>query len=166
MNVSRKWFAAGLTLLFAAASMAFTLSASGQAVGGGRTIFHSTLAPGKTADPPIHGVAQPGADWFLDRGSVRLKSNGRIRVRVDDLVLASGSSGPVDAIRAALFCGNDTSTVPAAVSDPAPIDNDGDARIRDRLTLPASCLAPVVLIKPIIDSTEPNNYIAVTGFRS
>jgi hypothetical protein len=164
MYGSRKWVVASLTLLLAVASMAFAFSASGGAVSGGRTIFSSTLAPGKMADPLIHGVPQPGADWFLDRGSVRLKSGGRIRVRVDDLVLASGNPGPVDAIRAALFCGNDT--VPAALSDPTPIDNDGDARIRDRLPLPASCVAPVVVIKPIVDSTEPNIYIAVTGFRS
>jgi len=46
-----------------------------------------------------------------------------------------------------------------------PLSSDGDAVIRTTVTLPSTCLAPIVLINPVIASTlNTSVYIALTGF--
>jgi hypothetical protein len=116
----------------------------------------------------IHGVAPGGAPWALDRGSVVLRNDGRVTVRVDGLVLTSGSfagtAGPVTGIAAALYCGADSNTAAAATTAVAPLSSSGDGVIRTTVTLPSTCLAPIVLIHPVIGTTLASGvYIAITG---
>ena len=66
-------------------------------------------------------------------------------------------------ISASLFCGADTDIAAAATTDQVPLSADGDARIRDRVTLPATCLAPIVLVHP---NGGLGRYIAVSGWKS
>ena len=64
--------------------------------------------------------------------------------------------------RASLYCGADENTAAAATSGPAPLSAGGDARIDERLALPATCLAPIVLVNP---NNNLARYIAVTGWK-
>ena len=66
-------------------------------------------------------------------------------------------------ITASFFCAPDSNTVAAFVAGPVPLAADGDARIHQNVTVPARCLAPVVLVHPNGGGTR---YIAVSGFKS
>lgn len=59
----------------------------------------------------------------------------------------------------AIYCGNDTM---AAVTSPSvPLSQKGNAFIYAHVTLPSSCLTPVVLVNP---NSLPSIYIAASGF--
>ncbi len=134
----------------------------------GRLLLTSTLAPSVPADPAIHGVAAGGAPWVLHRGSIRLKANGSVRVEIEGLVIPiahgafpAGTALPVTTVSASLYCAPDAS--PAAVTThAAAISASGNATIVDKVTLPATCLAPIVLVHP---NGVAAVYIAATGWR-
>jgi hypothetical protein len=155
--------------LAAIASLVFAAIASGdhgrgRHGGHGAKIVAASLAPSVPADPKIHSVSPGGAPWRLDRGTVRIDRRGDVALRVEGLVLTTtGDAGPVSTISASLFCGADTETAPAATTHQVPLSKDGDARIRDRVTLPTTCLAPIVLVHP---NGGLARYIAVSGWKS
>lgn len=154
--------AVAVTLVFAA--IASGDHGRGRHEGEGAKVFRTSLAPSVPTDPKFHNVAPGGAPWRLDRGSVRIDRRGDVSLRVEGLVLTTtGDAGPVTTISASLFCGADTETAPAATTQQAPLSKDGDARIRDRVTLPANCLAPIVLVHP---NGGTARYIAVSGWKS
>jgi hypothetical protein len=131
-------------------------------------VLASSLAPSVPTDPSFHGVAPGGAPWVLKRGAVEIKKSGRLELSVKGLVIPSPAGddtpGPVTTISASLFCGADADTAPADTTQQVPISPAGDARIRDRsFNVPATCLAPVVLVHPNGDTAH---YIAVSGWRS
>lgn len=130
-------------------------------------IFSASLAPSMPSDPAVHGVPAGGAPWVLDRGQVKLGADGHIKVELRGLVIPvahgtfpAGTARPVTTVRAALFCAPDSAGA-AATTASVPISEDGDARIDDRITLPATCLAPTVLVQP----NALNAYIALPGWR-
>jgi hypothetical protein len=126
----------------------------------GNTVFRSTLAPSVLSDPAIHGVVRGGVPWQLDSGQVRLRQDGRLTLGVRGLVIpGNGTPGPVTSISASLFCGADTT--PTATTPSVPLSSSGDARISTRISLPAKCLAPVVLVNPNGNAAA---YIAASGF--
>ena len=126
----------------------------------GNTLLRSTLAPTVLSDPTIHGVARGGVPWQLDRGQVRLRRDGRLSVDIRGLlVVGTGTTGPVHSVGASLFCGADTTA--AATTASVPLSSGGDARIDARVSLPAKCLAPAVLVHPNGNTAA---YIAASGF--
>ena len=110
------------------------------------------------------------AAWALKLGDVQLKSDGHLDLRVKGLVIPSlGTPGPVTAISAALYCGADTNMMAADTTTQVPLSMKGNARIHDTsFSVPASCLAPVILVQPHGSTIPPNAnlYIAVDGWRS
>jgi hypothetical protein len=120
---------------------------------------------------PVRGLSGGGLPWVLDRAEGRLRSDGRIDVRVEGLVLARRApvpaslqgTNPIPQFRAVVSCltpapgGATVSTVnvPTAL---VPASAGGDARIRDRVALPSPCIAPIVFV------TAPTNaWFASTG---
>lgn len=159
----------GLILAVAGSSaLVFSLQAGasrGHHDGHGK-LFTSGLVGNVLTDPPIHGVNRAGAPWVLDKGSVKLSHNGRFDLRVKGLVLAStGTTGTVTMVAAHFFCAPDSNTAAAFTAGPVPLASDGDARIRQTVTLPSRCLAPVVLVR-IQGAAGPGSYIAASGFTS
>ncbi len=132
---------------------------------GGQLISES-LAPSVPTDPMFHGVAPGNAPWVLKDGQVRLSDRGRLDLRVRGLVIpvapGNGTPGPVTTISASLYCGADSDTMAAATTGQVPIARDGDARIVDHVTVPATCLSPVILVHPNGINTL---YIALDGWR-
>jgi hypothetical protein len=127
----------------------------------GQTLMRSTLAPTVLTDPTIHGVVRGGVPWQLDRGSTRLRHDGRLTVDVRGLVIpGNGTPGPVTSVNASLYCGADA-TGAVATTATVPLSGEGDARIDDHVMLPAKCLAPIVLVHP---NGNPAAYIAASGF--
>jgi hypothetical protein len=155
--------------LVGAASLVFAAIASGdhgrgRHEGHGAKLFRASLAPSVQTDPKFHNVAAGGVPWSLARGDVSITHGDRFDVRVDGLVITgTDNPGPVKTISASLFCGADAETAPAATTLQAPLDSHGDARIRARVSVPATCLAPIVLVHP---NGGTARYIAVSGWKS
>lgn len=172
MYISKRLLLPVLVLAFGASSLVFALTASaerGDRTGASARFLESSLAPSLPTDPTIHGLAPGSLPWALTEGSVRLRDDGRVDVRVDGLVLPTVGTGttpgPVTGIAASLFCGADSNTTPAATTPVAPLSGHGDAVIHTTVTLPSACLAPIVLIQFVTTTTtlQPR-YIALTGF--
>ena len=132
----------------------------------GGQLINESLAPSVPTDPMFHGVAAGGAPWVLKEGQVRLSERGRLDLRVRGLVIpvapGNGTPGPVNTISASLYCGADSDTMAAATTGQVPIARDGDARIEDHITVPGTCLSPVILVHP---NGSPAAYIALDGWR-
>jgi hypothetical protein len=171
MRVSKRAAVALLAIAALAGSATTAITALGHGGGrsqadhrgrGGATVFAATLAPSVLADPTLHGAPRGGAPWVLRRGEARLRRDGRLAVRVRGLVIpdppGDGTPGPVMTVSASLFCGIDTTAVGTTPS--VPISRSGNARMAGRFSLPAKCLAPVVLVHPNGGAA----YIAASGF--
>jgi hypothetical protein len=133
----------------------------------GNAVLDASLAPSQIGDPTFHGVAAGNAPWVLKRGSVELKSKGRLELRVRGLVIpppsGTGTAGPVTSISASLYCGADSDTTAADTTATVPLSQSGNARIEDKsFAVPSTCLAPVILVHPNGDATH---YIAAEGWR-
>ena len=121
-----------------------------------RTLLRADLIGSLTADPTLFGVAPGGVDWTVSRSTVTVKTDGRVDARVRKLLVTSTNANPVPQISASLVCNG-------AVVDtvgPVPFSTSGNARIRDRFTVPARCLAPAVLLNPL---DRVGTYIAASG---
>jgi hypothetical protein len=171
MRISRKVFLIVIAVATAGAALVFSLAANadhgrrGDDDHGVRgKLFATRLVGSILADPPIHGVTRGGVPWDLKRGVATLDRDGRFKLRVRKLVVA-GTDNPdgVTSITASLFCAPDSSGAPAFTAGPVPLSSDGDARIRQHVTVPARCLAPVVLVHP---NGNAARYIAASGFKS
>jgi hypothetical protein len=129
----------------------------------GGDVLRANLIGSQPGDHAVHGVGPGGVPWVIDRGSVRLRSDGRLKLRVDGLVIpppqGTNTAGGVTTITASLYCGDDTAA--AAKSAAVPLTQSGDARIDEKLTIAGACVAPVVLVNPNGGATR---FIAATGF--
>jgi hypothetical protein len=106
-----------------------------------------------------------------------VSSSGRVHVEVKGLVIGLGgpanlvgTTAGIQMVAASLVCGGSGGTV-VAVPDlsitPAPLSMAGNAEIDQQVTLPASCIAPVVLVR-IFTASAPlgsqlGPYIAING---
>jgi hypothetical protein len=113
----------------------------------------------------IDGIPAAGAPWADAKSSaVSISARGELKLEVKGLLItgtggpADGTVGPVKQIVATLACANGSS----ATTAPVPFSTNGDARIRDHITIPANCLAPVVLVR-IFGVAPANPWIAATG---
>jgi hypothetical protein len=127
---------------------------------------------GSTTGQSIGGVSSGGAPWVVRQGAASISPDGRIQVEVQGLLIAAGgpanlvgTTGPVGMVAATLVCGG-TGGSPVPVSDfvtPTPLSSLGNAEIFQTVTLPASCLGPVVLIRIFNTTSQLGAFIAATG---
>jgi hypothetical protein len=114
----------------------------------------------------IAGLASGGAAWTVRQGAVVLDDEGQIRVDVRGLLLTStGTTGPVTQVKADVVCFDPTSAKVAASSKSVNLSAAGNARIRDKVTMPSPCFAPIVLIQAsgINNAPASGPWIAVSG---
>jgi len=153
-----------IVLALGVVSAALILTVVALAGGGGEKQLRASLAPSVPTDPAFHGVTPGGVPWVLTRGEVRIKEDGQFDLEVGGLIIpARGNADGVTTISASLFCGADANTVPAVTTGRVPLSPEGDARISERVALPATCLAPIVLVHP---NGATARWIAVTGWKS
>jgi hypothetical protein len=158
MKMSNRTVVALLTT--AVIALSATATASADAVSPGRPLLITSLAPSVPTDPILHGVKAGGAPWALTAGAFLLNREGDVQVSIVGLVIPElGTAGPVTTVDAALYCANETT--PAATTPSVPISDQGNAEITAKVSLPSSCLAPVVLINP---NGIASIYIASSGF--
>ena len=132
---------------------------------GGRT-FSASLVPdlGPTVEPAIAGIAPGGQPWVLKNGHATLSKNGQMDVSVEGLLFAPnaapglpGTTGPIKMVVASVVCANG----PVVVSStPVPFTPKGDAHVHQRVSLPAQCVGPMVLIQA---NGAAGPWLAATG---
>jgi len=132
-------------------------------------ILSSTLI-GSAPQQVIGGVNSGGLPWTVSQARVTLHRDGKINVELDGLVLVSqGTPGPITAVSATLVCGGSGGTV-AGTTAGVTLTVAGNAHISDKIAPPASCIAPVVLVRAAaVNGTplaQPGPFIAATGFNN
>jgi hypothetical protein len=123
---------------------------------GGAPILQAPVAGSQPTDPALFGATPGGAPWTLDNGSLTLRADGRLDVKVVDLIIPTRGDNPLPQLSASVVCNG----VIVATTAPVPFSTDGDARIRTQLTLPERCLAPAILIHPNANTAV---FIGATG---
>ena len=141
----------------------------------GRSLVRSGMV-GSTPGVVIAGIPAGGAPWTIDERTVaRVRADGRITINVRGLLLTNtgdpaldGTTGGIPAVFASLTCAGATPTVIDTAS--VPLSADGDARIRDTVSLPDTCFAAAVLVRGDragdgpTEGAAPDPWFAVTGF--
>ena len=112
----------------------------------------------------IGGVNSGGAPWTVKAGQATVQANGRIEVVIVGLLLVqTGTTGPVTGVAASLVCGDKTTAAVVGTTGSSPLSAAGNAQIQGTIPIPATCAAPVVLVR--VDNTgTPGAFIALTGF--
>lgn len=146
--------ATATALAFTAFSVAPAFADGGDDARRGHSVVRVHLNGSQPAptSPVIAGINPGGAPWVNDRSTARVREDGRIRVRIRDLVIPPPRGtgvNPVASVVATLVCGN---TV-ADSTDPFALSPAGDGRTRDTITVPEDCADPTVLIQPAANRT-------------
>lgn len=128
----------------------------------------STLI-GSSPGQMVGGIPSGGAPWGVSKAHVSLNAGGHLNLEVHGLILPStGNAGPVSQIIASLVCGGSGGTV-VATTAAVPLSTSGHAHLHEKITLPASCIAPVILVRAaVVNGMTPTTppFIAVSGFSS
>jgi hypothetical protein len=125
-----------------------------------QTVLESTII-GSTPGQIIGGVTAGGAPWQVTKARVVLQNDGDLHIQLKGLVLVSTGTSPVAQIAASLVCGGSGGAV-AATSHTFALPPDGNADFVDQLTLPTTCLAPVIIVRAV-GANGPSAFIAATG---
>ena len=131
----------------------------------GRTVLKSDLFGSQPTGPTLFGVKPGGAPWVIGDSSAKVRRDGRVKVRVEGLVIPTppqNGTNPLSNIAATVYCGGTAVGTTAA----APFSPAGDARIDATLAtpLPSPCLVPAVLLNPAPGGViNTGTYIAATG---
>jgi hypothetical protein len=166
----RKLFAATAVALLVLLGLALQSTASGSS--GKDVLEWDVMAPVDGpfvgTGTPVRGLAGGGLPWQLDRASGELRSDGRLEVRVEGLVLARKApvpanlqgTNPVPQFRAIVSCLTPASPIDGenVATDPFPASPQGDARVKTDVTLPDPCIAPIVFV-----TSPANQWFAATG---
>jgi len=126
------------------AVIATVLAVGGATADPGNKVLDASMAGIATGGQSLLGVPGGGLPWTLGRGDVRLFADGRLQVRVDQLVLGAGAlagTNPIPFGRAIVACNGGATLV---MTDLVPYSPEGDARVDTRVDLPMPCLAPAV----------------------
>ena len=158
----------------ATAALLVLLAATGIASGsGGKDVLKwKTMAtvdgPFVGAGTPVRGLAGGGLPWEIDKAKGELRSDGRLEVRVEGLVLARKDpvpaalqgTNPIPQFRAIVSCLTPAQPVNGenVATDPFPASPEGDARFKGTIDLPDPCVAPIVFV-----TSPAQQWFAVTG---
>jgi hypothetical protein len=119
------------------------------------------------ATNPIRGINGGGLPWMIGSGSGELKSDGKLEIHVQGLVLAAGAnagSNPIGSFRAIVSCLTADGGVQNILTDAFPAttgpaaEGGGNSEIETQVTLPDTCIAPIIFV------TSPGGaWFAATG---
>ncbi len=120
------------------------------------TIFETGVEGIQVAGQLIAGISG-GAPWDVAAGEAKIRANGDIKVEVEGLVLATpiipaDPVFPVLGVCGSLVCqktgAGDPTNEQVATTGSFPLSPvTGDAEVDASITLPAVCVAPIVLLR-------------------
>ena len=127
-------------------------------------VMSPVVAPFTGTAHPIRGVNGGGVPWRIDRGRGNLTSDGRLKIKVEGLVLVSTGQNPIQMFRGVVNCLTTASPDVGVnlATAPVPASSDGDATIRATVDLPDPCVAPIVFVTSGTGQA-PGNWFAATG---
>ena len=127
-------------------------------------VMTPVVAPFTGTAHPIRGVNGGGVPWQIERGRGDLSSDGRLKIRVEGLVLVSSGQNPVPLFRGVVNCLTTESPDVGVnlATAPVPASSDGDAAIKATVELPDPCVAPIVFVTSGTGAA-PGNWFAATG---
>jgi len=127
-------------------------------------VMTPVIAPFTGTAHPIRGVNGGGVPWQIERGRGNLTSDGRLKIKVEGLVLVSTGQNPIQMFRGVVNCLTTDSPEVGVnlVTAPVPASMDGDATIKANVELPEPCVAPIVFVTSGTGA-PPGNWFAATG---
>jgi len=125
-----------------------------------QNVLESTII-GSTPGQIIGGVNAGGAPWQTTHARTVVLNDGSLAIHLTGLVLVNTGMSPVAHVAASLVCGGSGGAV-AATSDTFDLSPEGNADFQGQLTLPNSCLAPVLIVRAV-GPNGPSAFIAATG---
>jgi len=140
--------------------------ALGLGSGDGRKVLEArVLAP---LAPPYLGVAGTirsvpgaGAQWSIGDAEADLRSDGRLEIDVEGLIVTVRGDNPLKQFGAIVSCQSIVNGAPGVTNVPTALfdaNTAGDASTKTEVDLPTPCLAPIVFV-----TTPGGSWIAVTG---
>jgi hypothetical protein len=115
---------------------------------------------------PIGEVGSCGKIWKLGSGDSSLDRSGNFRAQVKGLVLDdpttaeyNGTPDGVAHVVGAVLC----NSAVAAQTEWVAISKAGDAKIQAKLTLPAQCIAPTLVVREVWDG-KVGGWLAGPGY--
>jgi hypothetical protein len=127
-------------------------------------VMTPVVAPFTGPTHPIRGVNGGGVPWQIDRARGDLSSDGRLKIRVEGLVLVSSGQNPIPMFRGVVNCLTTESPDVGVnlATAPVPASSDGDATINATVELPDPCVAPIVFVTSGT-GPPPGSWFATTG---
>jgi hypothetical protein len=109
----------------------------------------------------IRGVNGAGAAWSIGDAEADLRSDGRLEIDVQGLIVTRLGLNPLAQFKAIVSCQSIVNGAPAVTNvttDAFDANAAGDAQTETNVDLPTPCLAPIVFV-----TTPGGSWIAVTG---
>jgi hypothetical protein len=158
----RRWtLMAAVVLAVGLIAQTSAASSSGETVLEFKTMV-GVDGPFRGAANAIRGINGAGAPWRIDEVNGELRTDGKLEIEVEGLVLVSTGLNPAVAFRGAVSCltsdGTTVSTV-NLVTEQFPATPTGDSKIEANVSLPSPCVAPIVFVM----NAGGTSWFAVTG---
>jgi len=166
----KKFVLVTLTLVLSLSAFLFGGSASRAGADESKLLEFNTMIgvpiPYTGAVNSIRGVPGGGLPWVLEFGRGKVSPEGNVDVLVKGLVFAAGPNtgrNTVPNFKVIVSCMSKDATgavVTVNVSTGLfPADTEGNAHIKDSVTLPSPCIAPIVFV-----TSPAGSWFATTGF--
>jgi hypothetical protein len=122
------------------------------------------VAPFTGTTNPIRGINGGGVPWSIESGTGFLRTDGRLHIEVEGLIIPARGNNPVSAFRGVVNCLAPDSPKDGVnlVTDPFPATMTGDAEIDATVDLPDTCVAPIIFVTNGTGD-PPGAWFATTG---
>lgn len=146
-------------------AVAFLAGVATQTAGAADPVIKAGLRACPTGTA-IGDVGSCGKIWKIGSGEAMLQSDGKLMVQVKGLVLNDASTGEfngtadgVTHVVGTVLCNGKI----AAQTEWAPLSKDGKASINAKLQLPASCIAPTLVVREVWEG-KVGGWLAAAGY--
>ena len=135
----------------------------------GEDVKKTNLVACPATKTAIGDVPSCGKVWKIASGYGQLSPEGDLEVEVKGLVLNDASTGDsngtpdgVDGVAAAVVCHGISAFKVGAQTDVVPLSKTGDATIKSKVSVPADCTKPVIVVRERYEG-KIGGWLAATG---
>jgi hypothetical protein len=135
----------------------------------GEDVKKTNLVACPATKTAVGDVPSCGKVWKLASGTAELTPEGELNVEVKGLVLNDASTGDangtpdgVDGVAAAVVCHSISGFKVGPQSDVVPLSKAGDATIKAKVSIPADCTSPVIVVRERYEG-KIGGWLASTG---
>ncbi len=126
------------------------------------------------ASTPLRGIPGGGFPWVIAEGKSKLSANGQLNVEVQGLVIdpsnataqKDGLAGinPLPYFFATLSCLSNTGATVNVNTAAVSATTGGNATIEQTISLPPSCIAPLIFVRGSRTGSSSGPWFAVSGY--